>query len=233
MLERLGPQAWLADAVARGVEMLRAAREMRVTSARGADLRIDVAEAPARGSAGISTAPGTITYWPAGLCLCFPQAGTVAGTLVLAPGDSNLTFKRHMRETVRLRIEADRITAIEGDGLDAEMLRDHLAAWGERDAYAVSHVGWGMNPAARWDALTFYDRRDVNGVELRAFAGNFLFSTGANEHAGRFPRCHFDWPLRGCDVVLDGAPVVEGGRVVWERFGAAPPGGDGASGVGA
>ncbi len=222
VLERLEPDPALVDPIASGVALLRAAREMRVTSPHGTDLRIDLTDAPARGSAGVSAEPGTITYWPAGLCLCFPRPGSVEGCVVLAPGDANLTFKRHLREPVRLAVRDDRVTAIDGEGLDADMLRDHLAAWDEPDAFAVSHVGWGMNPRARWDALTFYDRRDVNGTELRAFAGNFLFSTGANEHAGRFSRCHFDWPMRGCTVTLDGAPVVEGGRVVWERFGGRP-----------
>ena len=63
-------------------------------------------------------------------------------------------------------------------------MRRYFAAWGDREAYAVTHVGWGMNPRARCEALTMYDKRDTNGTELRAFAGNFLYSTGANEFAG-------------------------------------------------
>jgi 2,5-dihydroxypyridine 5,6-dioxygenase len=92
-------------------------------------------------------------------------------------------------------------------------MREYFAAWNDRDAYAVSHVGWGMNPAARWDALTRYDRNDVNGTELRAFAGNFLYSTGANEVAGRHTLGHFDLPLRSCNIELDGEPVVGEGRL--------------------
>jgi len=38
-----------------------------------------------------------------------------------------------------------------------------------------------MNPAARWDYLELHDHSDVWGTEARAFAGNFLYSTGANE----------------------------------------------------
>ncbi len=64
------------------------------------------------------------------------------------------------------------------------MMRAYLAAWGDREAYAVSHVGFGMNPAARYEALSMYDQRDTNGTEIRAVSGNFLFSTGANEFAG-------------------------------------------------
>jgi 2,5-dihydroxypyridine 5,6-dioxygenase len=34
--------------------------------------------------------------------LAFPAAGSVDGTLVLAPGDVNLTFKQYVREPVQL-----------------------------------------------------------------------------------------------------------------------------------
>jgi 2,5-dihydroxypyridine 5,6-dioxygenase len=61
-----------------------------------------------------------------------------------------------------------------------------------------------------------YDRRETNGTELRAFAGNFLYSTGANEFAGRYTEGHFDLPLRGCTITLDGKPVVEGGELIPE-----------------
>ncbi len=115
---------------------------------------------------------------------------------------------------MRLTIRADHIEAIEGEGTDAELMRRYLAAWGDRSAYAVSHVGWGLNPRARYEALAFYDRRDTNGTELRCFAGNFLFSTGANEFAGRFTEGHFDIPVRNCTIALDGEPVVVGGRLV-------------------
>ena len=50
------------------------------------------------------------------------------------------------------------------------------------------------------------------GTELRAFAGNVVYSTGANETAGRYCRGHFDLPMRNCTVTLAGEPVVEAGR---------------------
>ena len=132
--------------------------------------------------------------------------------LVLDPGDVNLTFKRYLESPVTLTIERDYVIAIEGQGTDAELMRRYFAAWGDREAYATSHVGWGMNPRARYEALAMYDQRETNGTELRAFAGNFLYSTGANEFAGRFTEGHFDLPVRGCTITLDGRPVVEDGR---------------------
>jgi 2,5-dihydroxypyridine 5,6-dioxygenase len=68
-----------------------------------------------------------------------------------------------------------------------------------------------MTPAARYEALTMYDHRDTNGTELRAVAGNFLFSTGANEFAGRYTAGHFDLPMMGTTIELDGIVVVREG----------------------
>jgi 2,5-dihydroxypyridine 5,6-dioxygenase len=211
VFERLAHDPGLRARVERGKERLEAASTLSVTSAAGSDLRVDLAGAVRAGSWGSVDEPGDIAHWPGGLVLCFPAAGTVEGRLVLAPGDVNLTFKSYVRDPVTLAIEADHITDIAGDGVDADLFRSYLGAFGDREAYAVSHLGWGMNPAARWDALALYDKAQVNGTELRAFAGNFLYSTGANEVAGRFTDGHFDLPLRGCTVALDGDPVVVDG----------------------
>lgn len=211
LFERMHHDPTLADRVARGTSMMRAARTMHVTSASGTDLTVQLAGAFCAGSVGYTAEPGDIAHWPGGLVLAFPAAGTVDGTLVLAPGDVNLTFKQYVQHAVRLVVEADRIVAIEGEGIDAGLLAGYLEAFGESDAYATSHVGWGMHHGAHWESLAMTDKGQTNGTELRAIAGNFLYSTGANEVAGRFCRGHFDLPMRHCTVTLDGEPVVERG----------------------
>ena len=221
-LVRLLPGDDLEPRVKEHVKRLRAATHMHVTSGGGTDLQISLAGATCGGNWGYTTRPGTITHWPGGLALAFPAAGSVNGTLVLREGDVNLTFKRYIERPITLRIEDDYITRIVGSGLDAELMRSYIAGWrddgsqadGGRNAYAVSHVGYGLNPAARWDSMALYDKRDFNGTELRAFAGNFLYSTGANEVAGRYTRGHFDLPLRNCTVELDGVAVVEAGELL-------------------
>jgi 2,5-dihydroxypyridine 5,6-dioxygenase len=213
-LARLLPDDATEARVKDHVRRLRAARAMRVTSPAGTDLSISLQGAVVGGNWGGTTRPGTLTHWPGGLVLAFPAAGSVSGTLVLAEGDVNLTFKRYIERPITLTIESDHVTRIDGGGVDAELLRSYFAAWGEKEAYAVSHVGYGLNAAARWDSMALYDKRDFNGTELRAFAGNFLYSTGANETAGRHTRGHFDWPMRGCTVALDGTVVVDAGKVV-------------------
>jgi 2,5-dihydroxypyridine 5,6-dioxygenase len=214
ILERLVPQPEDEATVKAALRKLRAATHMRVTSAAGTDLAIALEGAPSAGVWGWTDRPGTVAHWPGGVVVAFPKAGSVNGTLALAPGDANLTFKRIIEAPVRLTLRDDHIVAIEGAGADAVLMREHLAAWEDRSAFAVSHVGWGLNPRARREALLFHDRGDLNGTELRAAAGNFLFSTGANEFAGRYTEGHFDIPVFGCTIALDGEIVVDQGRPV-------------------
>lgn len=211
ILERFAPDSGLEARVRKGVARLKSAHAMRVQSEAGTDLEIILDGCPGGGNWGYCTEPGTRSHWPGGLVAAFPKANAVNGRLVFNVGDANLTFKRHFESRVAVQIEDDFITSIEGEGLDAELLRSYIAAWEDRNAYAVSHVGWGMNTRARWDAMTMYDKNDFNGTELRVFAGNFLFSTGANEHAGRFTKGHFDLPMRHCTISLDGDVIVERG----------------------
>ncbi|MBL8348881.1 MAG: peptidase M29 [Burkholderiaceae bacterium] len=213
ILERTAPRAEDEGEVREAMRRLKNARVMQVTSAAGSDLTIALAGARIGGVWGFTAKPGSLSHWPAGLVLAFPAAGSVDGTLVLAPGDVNLTFKRYLSDPVTLRIRGDHVAAIEGRSVDADLMRSYFAAWDDPSAYAVSHVGWGLNRRARWDAMTFYDKADFNGTELRAFAGSFLYSTGANEVAHRHTLGHFDLPMRGCTVTVDGVAVVQDGRL--------------------
>ena len=213
VLERCLPDAALEPRVKVGINMLRAAKLMRVNSVAGTDITINLTGAQVGGGWGYTARPGTISHWPGGLCLAFPVRGSVNGWLVLAEGDVNLTFKRYLEKPIELIIENDFVTRSNGTGLDADLMRSYFAAWGNPEAYAVSHVGWGMNPKARWDSMAFYDKNDFNGTELRAFAGSFLYSTGAKEVAKRHTLGHFDLPLKGCTVSLDGKTVVDAGQL--------------------
>ena len=213
-LERLAPDPELKERIRDAVKRCKSARQMTVTSQAGSDLTVDMGGASTVGVWGWTDRPGTLAHWPGGVVVSFPKSGTVNGRLIFKPGDINLTFKRYFDSEVRCVLEDDFITSIEGDNLDAQLMRRYLASFGDKAAYATSHVGWGANRAARYEALTMYDQRDTNGTELRAVAGNFLYSTGANEFAGRFTEGHFDLPMMNCTIVLDGVNVVEKGELI-------------------
>lgn len=215
-LERLLPTEALTQKVKAAVKRVRAAKQMTVTSAAGSDLTVNMEGAISAGVWGYCDRPKTVAHWPGGIVVAFPQAGTVNGRLVMDIGDINLTFKRYLESRITLTIEDDYVTRIDGEGTDAELFKRYMESWGDKDAYGTSHVGWGMNEGARYEALTMYDQHDLNGTELRAYAGNFLYSTGANEFAKRFTLGHFDLPMNNCTVALDGVAVVDAGKLAGE-----------------
>lgn len=209
--ERLPHDAGMAARVQLGYEMLCDAGTMRVTSEAGTDLTVRLDGSFRAGSTGVTSGPGSIAHWPGGLVLAFPARHSVSGKVVMAEGDLNCTFRDFVRSRVELTVKDDYVVDIRGDGLDARQLASYMAAFNDRDAYASSHLGWGMNPAARWDYFNLFDKSQHNAVEARGFEGNFMYSTGANETADRFTRCHFDLPMLDCTVSLDGVAVVESG----------------------
>lgn len=217
-LERMVPDLALEKRVRAAAKMLRGAKRMKVTSKAGSDLDVDMVGASTVGVWGWTDRPGTLAHWPGGIIVSFPKKGTINGTLVMAPGDINLTFKRYLSSPIHLTLKDDYIVDLRGEGTDAAIMERYLAAWGDREAYAVSHVGWGMNPGARYEALTMYDKDDTNGTELRAVSGNFLFSTGANEFAGRYTAGHFDLPMMGTTITVDDVTVIRDG-VLQDVFG--------------
>lgn len=214
VLSRMLPQDTLQQQVKASVKHLRSAATMSVTSDAGTDLSISLQGASTVGVWGWTNRPGTLAHWPGGLVVSFPAAGSVNGKLVLNAGDLNLTFKRYIESPVTLHIKDDYVQSLQGNGADCALMKDYLASFDDAAAYATSHVGWGLNTAARYEAMTMYDRNETNGTELRAVAGNFLYSTGANEFAGRFTRGHFDLPVMGCTIALDNKVVVDAGKPV-------------------
>ena len=213
-LARLVPKLEMKERVKDAVARCRAASRMSVRTEAGADLRVNMDGAATVGVWGWTDRPGTLAHWPGGVVVSFPRSGAVNGRLAYQPGDINLTFKRYFESAVDLYLEEDFVTKIEGQGVDARLMRNYLESFGDKEAYATSHVGWGLNPDARYEALTMYDQRDTNGTELRALAGNFLYSTGANEFAGRFTSGHFDLPMMDCDIALDDSRVVARGKLL-------------------
>ncbi|AZG17129.1 MULTISPECIES: 2,5-dihydroxypyridine 5,6-dioxygenase [Cupriavidus] len=194
---------------------LSGARTMHITSDAGTDLRCDLGEFPAISEYGFVDEPGRWDHWPSGFVLTWPNEGGTNGHLVLDRGDILLPMKSYVQEPIHVTVQNGYVTNIEG-GLDAELLADYMASFNDPESYAMSHVGWGLQPRARWSTLAMYDREATIGMDARAYEGNFLCSFGPNNEAGgsRTTACHIDIPLRRCTVRLDGEPVVAAGKVL-------------------
>src|ERR1700733_3620874 len=73
--------------VGRAAAMLKAAKERRVTSKAGTDLRLPMGEFPVIQEYGFVDEPGRWDHWPSGFGLTFPNEGQASGRVVLDPGD--------------------------------------------------------------------------------------------------------------------------------------------------
>jgi 2,5-dihydroxypyridine 5,6-dioxygenase len=215
VLARLVPTVEDRTRVREAAALIERAREMRVVSGAGTEMRCRLGQYPAIKEYGFVDEPGRWDHWPSGFILTWPDEGSAAGRIVLNRGDILLPMKTYLAEPVTLTVENGFVTQIEG-GLDAELMRDYMTSFNDPEAYAVSHLGWGLQKRARWSTLGLYDREATIGMDARAFEGNFLFSLGPNNEAGgsRLTACHIDIPMRNCTVSLDGIVVVREGIVV-------------------
>jgi len=224
-LEQLQSPPGLRDAVLHAHELLAKTKEVRVTSPAGTDLTYRCGDYPVMSQYGYADLPGRFDHWGAGHVHTFPNEGSANGTVVMQPGDIViLPYCRYVADPVRLAIEHGFITAIEG-GIDAKLMRDWLEdnqrGEQDRDPFAVSHLGWGLNPQARWYWMALQgDTPERARAAARVFPGNFLFSTGPNTEGGgtRSTRGHYDVPMRDCTMFLDSKAIIENGKIVDERM---------------
>lgn len=214
VLVRLVPTEADRTRVKAAAARIAAAQEMHIVSDAGTDLRCGLGEFPAISEYGYVDEPGRWDHWPSGFVLTWPNEGQTNGRLVLDRGDILLPQKSYLQSQIEVTLTNGYVTAIDG-GVDAALLAEYMASFGDPEAYAMSHIGWGLQPRARWSTLGLYDKEATIGMDARAFEGNFLCSFGPNNEAGgqRTTACHIDIPIRNCTVRLDGRDVVTKGKV--------------------
>lgn len=215
MLARMLPMEEDKLRVNAAAEVFKAASTLRVTSKAGTDFVAKLGHYPVVTEYGFADEPGRWDHWPSGFLFSWANEGSAEGTIVLDVGDILLPFKTYVQSPVTLEISEGYIRKIHG-GFDAEFLREYMARFKDPDVFALSHMGWGLQPRAHWTALGLHDKNDAIAMDARAFEGNFLFSTGPNTAAGgsRNTPCHMDIPMRHCTITLDDKPVVIEGQVV-------------------
>jgi 2,5-dihydroxypyridine 5,6-dioxygenase len=220
-LEQCQSPPGLKEAVLHAAERYKAAKTLKVVSDAGTDLTVSLGEYPINKQYGIADEPGHFDHWGSGLVHTFPNEGTANGRVVITPGDIIiLPYSHHVADEIRLEIRDGFVCKVEG-GMEAKLMRhwldDNKTGPDDRDGYAVSHLGWGLNPQARWDNMKLYGEEPERGaINTRAFPGNFLFSTGPNSEGGgkRTTRGHYDVPMRDCTLMLDNEIIIDKGSIV-------------------
>lgn len=221
VLRQMFPDETLKRRVKAAGEILAKGRDMHITSKFGTDIRYKLGQYPVLVEYGFADEPGRWDHWPSGFLLTNGNDGGVDGTIVLMPGDTIAAFKRYIETPVTMTVEKGYVTDIRGEGIEAALLRSYIESFNDPRAWAVSHIGWGMNDKANWFHMATSKTNDrdrvLNGL---AFYGNVLFSIGPNSEVGgdNDTMCHVDMPMRNCSLTLDGQVIVEDGRLVPEEL---------------
>lgn len=217
-LVRLQGSPELKRAVVAARDRVLKATKVRVTSEAGTDFSwVRDVKAPVFHHYGFADVPGKMDHWGQGMVAMFPEDGSAHGRVVVKPGDVwILPYARMVQTPIDIEIRDGFVRKAEGSS-DARMFSSWLDSCrrsaDDRDPYAISHLGWGLNPKARWDDIVRYENMlEHLQASMRSYPGSFLFSTGPSPT--RNTRGHIDMPLNDCTIALDGEVVVDRGRVV-------------------
>lgn len=212
ILERLFPSEEMRARVEAGERRLAKAQELRFTNAIGTDVTYRLDGKPILTEYGYTTVPGRWDHWPGGFLATLAKEKGVNGRVVMNEGDIVFPLKKALTAPVEFAVEDGWVRDIRG-GDDAAGLRRFMDGYDDPRAYAISHIGWGLNHLCEWDP-------DLPGIGMdgRAYYGNVLFSLGPDTEFGgdNDTACHLDLPMRGCNLWLDDELIVENGAVVPE-----------------
>jgi len=217
ILLRLFPDEEIRGRGEAGAKILGPGKTLRMTSDAGTDLVVSKVGRKAAAQYGVSDVPGRWDHWPSGMVSTAPIEESAEGTLVIDEGDVLLPIGRYAESRVSLTLREGRVLAIEG-GTDARLMRDYFEAAGDDRAYLISHIGWGNEHRASWNAfgLRNWEGGGVMDVEgyygnvLIAFGSNFFRNLGGANHVG----FHFDVPTRNHSFWVDDVQVLDRGRFV-------------------
>lgn len=193
------------------------ASQLRITSPAGTDLTYELGQYSKKPilQYGYTDEPGRWDHFPGAFAYTWPNEGQSSGKIVLHEGDIIFPFKEFIRSDIHITVDKGWITNIEG-GFDAAHLSHFLASWNDPDAYAMAHIGWGLDEMALWNGISLINKESAIGQDGRAFYGNVLWSTGPNTDVGgsRNTPAHLDIAMKGASLFLDGEPMVVDGDVI-------------------
>ena len=219
LLARMPPSKELREKVELAGELLANAQNMRITSPNGTDITYRLNTYPTVTEYACTDEPGRWDHWPSGFVFTGGDDTGVDGQIVVASGDILLPQNIYVREPIVYTIENGWIQDIRG-GLEAELVNAYMSSFNDDRGYGMSHVGWGMNPQAKWHAMSPGLFPGGMGMEARSYLGNVMFSTGPNNELGgsNDTSCHLDIPMRGCSLFLDDQAIIIDGKMAVESL---------------
>ncbi|MCY4361340.1 MAG: leucyl aminopeptidase [Gammaproteobacteria bacterium] len=210
ILQRLFPTPELRNRVEAGERRLSGASSLRFTNAAGTDVTYNLDGKTILTEYGYTCSPGRWDHWPGGFIATVAAEKGVNGRVVMDTDDIIFPLKRFVTSPVEFVVRDGAVIEING-GQDADLLKQFIDEYNDPRAYAISHIGWGLNNACKWDV-------DLPGIGMdgRACYGNVLFSMGPDTEFGgdNDTPCHLDLPMQNCTLMLDDDLIVDEGKVV-------------------
>ncbi len=210
ILQRLFPDAKLRSRVEAAEEKFSAAKSLRFTNELGSDVTYRLDGKDILTEYGYTSKPGRWDHWPGGFIASLAAKNGVDGRVVMAPKDIIFPLKCYVEEPMEFVIDGGWVKEVNG-GKQAAELQEFIGGYDDPRAYAVSHIGWGLNEKCVWQP-------DLPGIGMdgRAHYGNVLFSLGPDTEFGgdNDTACHLDLPMANCNLWLDDELIVEAGEVV-------------------
>lgn len=210
ILERLFPTPALRKRVEAGERRLSGAKSLRFTNAAGTDVTYNLDGKTILTEYGYTSTPGRWDHWPGGFLATVAADKGVNGCVVMDTDDIVFPQKRFVASPIEFVIRDGNVIEING-GPDADQLKEFIDDYNDPRAYAISHIGWGLNADCKWAV-------DLPGIGMdgRACYGNVLFSMGPDTEFGgdNDTPCHLDLPMQNCTLMLDDELIVDEGKVV-------------------
>jgi len=181
-------------------KILDASHAIEITSPRGTNLCVKMANRPTLLALGSVRKSGAIDYIPAGAIGVAPLEGTAEGRAVV--DGTILGFGRCLKP-ITFEIEKGRVKKVKGGG-DWKGLRELLRR--DENASMLCEIGLGANPKAKL----------VGGPEDERVRGSVHVGLGENRHFGGTlaSTSHLDGTMLRATLKVDGKELVKDGRLL-------------------
>ncbi|MCI8506794.1 MAG: aminopeptidase [Lachnospiraceae bacterium] len=180
-------------------------KELSITTPAGTDFHTSIEGRHADTGYGVSREKGEASSPPDAECAVGPADDSAEGTLVI-DGSIPLPGLGVLKNPITLKVEKGYITSIEG-GEEAKILKNTLAAFGDKRVYLAAEVGFGLNPAGRLNGRMLEDEGVMGTMHIGI--GNNLSYGGTCDTP-----VHIDLIMKCPTCMVDGICVMKDGELV-------------------
>lgn len=181
-------------------QLLTVGRKVKITTALGTDLEMDLADRPGEADTGLLLSKGDFGNLPAGEAYIAPLEGTAHGRLVI---DGAMSGVGILAEPLIMKVEQGLVTSVEGK--DKGKLEEIFAKYGD-DARNIAELGIGTNPRAKLTGNVLEDEKVLGTIHI-ALGDNSNFG-GKVQVAS-----HLDGIITKPTLAIDGQILLNQGEL--------------------